>query len=219
MEAVGQLTGGVAHDFNNLLMAISGGLTLLDRTPDPERRARSVRDGMRQAVERGAALTRQLLAFSRRRPLEAKPVDLAHKLTGMKEILERSLRGDVEVEMAFSDDGLWPIEVDPGELELAILNLCVNARDAMPDGGTISISASNGPKGFGKVARDAVTLQIADTGEGMSEEVSRACVRAVLHDQGSRQGIGPRPGAGLCLRLAVGRRGGHRQQGGRRARR
>jgi signal transduction histidine kinase len=169
MEAVGQLTGGVAHDFNNLLMAISGGLTLLDRTADPERRTR-VRDGMRQAVERGAALTRQLLAFSRRRPLEAKPLDLARKITGMKEILDRSLSGDVEVEMHFPK-GLWPIKADTGELELAILNLCVNARDAMPGGGTILVSARNVPKGFGKVEGDAVALEIADAGEGMSEEV------------------------------------------------
>jgi signal transduction histidine kinase/FixJ family two-component response regulator len=169
MEAVGQLTGGVAHDFNNLLMAISGGLTLLDRTPNPERRAK-VRDGMRQAVERGAALTRQLLAFSRRRPLEAKPLDLTAKITGMREILDRSLSGDVEVEMDFPD-GLWPIRADSGELELAILNMCVNARDAMPGGGIISISAENEPAGRGKVRGEAVVLDITDAGEGMSEEV------------------------------------------------
>jgi signal transduction histidine kinase/DNA-binding response OmpR family regulator len=169
MEAVGQLTGGVAHDFNNLLMAISGGLALLDRTMDPVRRQR-VRDGMRQAVERGAALTRQLLAFSRRRPLEARPLDLALKITGMREILERSLSGDVEVDMQFPG-GLWPIKADSGELELAILNMCVNARDAMPGGGTISISARNVPDGFGKVSGKAVVLEIADAGHGMSEEV------------------------------------------------
>jgi signal transduction histidine kinase/CheY-like chemotaxis protein len=169
MEAVGQLTGGVAHDFNNLLMAISSGLTLIDRTADPARRQR-IRDGMRQAVERGSALTRQLLAFSRRKPLEAKPLDLAHKITGMREILDRSLSGDVEVEMHFPD-GLWPVRADSGELELAILNMCVNARDAMPGGGTISIGARNLPHGFGKVSGKAVALEIADAGQGMSEEV------------------------------------------------
>jgi signal transduction histidine kinase len=169
MEAVGQLTGGVAHDFNNLLMAISSGLTLLDRTADPARRQR-VREGMRKAVERGAALTRQLLAFSRRRPLEARPLDLAQKITGMRELLDRSLSGDVEVEMHFPAD-LWAIKADPGELELAILNMCVNARDAMPRGGKISIFARNVPQGFGKVACKAVALEIADAGQGMSEEV------------------------------------------------
>jgi signal transduction histidine kinase len=161
MEAVGQLTGGVAHDFNNLLMAFQSGLRMLERPMDRERRQRIV-DSMQQAIERGTALTRQLLAFSRRRPLEAQTVDLETRLIGMREILQRSLRGDVQVEMAFEDD-MWPIEVDPGELELAILNICVNARDAMPDGGTIRISARN----VGKKVRIAVT----DSGLGMPAEV------------------------------------------------
>jgi signal transduction histidine kinase/ActR/RegA family two-component response regulator len=161
MEAVGQLTGGVAHDFNNLLMAFQSGLRMLERPMDRERRQRIV-DSMQQAIERGTALTRQLLAFSRREPLEAQTVDLETRLIGMREILQRSLRGDVHVEMAFEDD-MWPIEVDPGELELAILNICVNARDAMPDGGTIRIAARNA----GKKVRIAVT----DSGLGMPPEV------------------------------------------------
>ena len=140
MEAVGQLTGGVSHDFNNLLMAFQSGLRMLQRPMENERRQRIV-EGMQQAIDRGAALTRQLLAFSRTRPLEARTLDLETQLIGMREILQRSLRGDVHVEMAFDDD-LWPVEVDPGELELAILNICVNSRDAMPGGGTISISAT-----------------------------------------------------------------------------
>jgi signal transduction histidine kinase/ActR/RegA family two-component response regulator len=169
MEAVGQLTGGVAHDFNNLLMTFSSGMFLLDQPIDAGSRRR-VLDGMRRAVERGTSLTRQLLAFSRRRPLSPKTVDLGTQLRGMQEILQRSLRGDVEIEMEF-DDGLWPVEVDPGELELAVLNICVNARDAMPEGGTISIEARN-TKGRGAARRqDSVTLSIADTGAGMSREV------------------------------------------------
>jgi len=162
MEAVGQLTGGVSHDFNNLLMAFQSGLRMLQRPMEDERRQRIV-DGMQQAIDRGAALTRQLLAFSRRRPLEAKTVDLETQLIGMREILQRSLRGDIHVEMAFDDD-LWPVEVDPGELELAILNVCVNSRDAMPDGGTITISARN--------ADEIVVLAIADTGDGMPPAVA-----------------------------------------------
>jgi PAS domain S-box-containing protein len=168
MEAVGQLTGGVAHDFNNLLMAISSGMYLLDQPMDADRRRRVV-DSMRQAIDRGTELTRQLLAFARRRPLAPKTLDLMTQLTGMLEMLRRSLRGDVEIRMSF-DDGLWPVEVDPGELELAILNICVNSRDAMPNGGTISISARNCPGTSSPLDADAVVLSIADTGVGMSKE-------------------------------------------------
>jgi signal transduction histidine kinase/ActR/RegA family two-component response regulator len=169
MEAVGQLTGGVAHDFNNLLMAFSSGMHLLDLPMDADRRRRIV-DGMRQAIERGTALTRQLLAFSRRRPLAPKTVDLKQHLLGMHEMLQRSLRGDVAVEMSFDGD-LWPVDVDPGELELAIINICVNARDAMPGGGTIRISARNGGNLLTPVFEDSVTLSISDSGAGMAKEV------------------------------------------------
>ena len=169
MEAVGQLTGGVAHDFNNLLMVFSSGLFLIDQPMDAARRQR-VLDGMRQAIDRGTTLTRQLLAFSRRRPLAPKTVDLKLQLLGMQELLERSLRGDVEVDMSF-DEGLWPVELDPGELELAVLNICVNARDAMPEGGAIRIEARNAEgAGFPK-SRDSVTLSIADTGVGMPKDI------------------------------------------------
>jgi PAS domain S-box-containing protein len=170
MEVVGQLTGGVAHDFNNLLMVFSGGLRLLDRQLDPQRRQHIV-DSMRQAVERGSALTRQLLAFSRRRPLEQRPVDLGRQIIGMRELLDRSLGGDVDVDISIAPD-LWPVEVDPGELELAILNLCVNARDAMPAGGTISIEARNGtPNETPSDADDQVVVSVRDTGAGMSQDV------------------------------------------------
>jgi PAS domain S-box-containing protein len=170
MEAVGQLTGGVAHDFNNLLMTFSSGLFLLDQPMDAGSRRR-VADGMRRAVDRGTSLTRQLLAFSRRRPLAPKTVDLETQLCGMQEILQRSLRGDVEVEMHF-DEEVWPVEVDPGELELAVLNICVNARDAMPEGGTIRIEARNATRRAFPRNQDSVVLSIADTGVGMPEEVT-----------------------------------------------
>ncbi len=161
LEAVGQLTGGVAHDFNNLLMAFSSGMFLLDQPMDADRRRR-VLDSMKQAIDRGTALTRQLLAFSRRRPLATKTVDLRMQLLGMQEMLQRSLRGDMEVKLSFKDEP-WPVEVDPGELELAILNICVNSRDAMPDGGTIYISTRN--------TAETVTISITDTGVGMSRDV------------------------------------------------
>ncbi|MCJ9705065.1 MULTISPECIES: ATP-binding protein [unclassified Bradyrhizobium] len=170
IEAIGQLTGGVAHDFNNLLMVISGGLDMLDRQTDPNRRRRLM-EGMVQAAQRGASLTRQLLAFSRRQKLRPQPVDVAAQIGGMRELLDRSLRGDVHVEFDFPDS-LWPVEVDPGELELVMLNLAVNARDAMPNGGTIVVRGENLP-GFNdeQIAGDYVRLSVIDTGVGMSPEI------------------------------------------------
>ena len=170
IEAIGQLTGGVAHDFNNLLMVISGGLEMLERGTDPSRRQRLL-DGMRHATERGAALTRQLLAFSRRQELKPEPVDLVRHIGGMRELLDRSLSGDVSVTLAFGDE-LWPVEVDPGELELVILNLAVNARDAMPNGGTVHITAENAVAvADGELKGDFVRLCVSDTGIGMLPEI------------------------------------------------
>ena len=168
MEAIGRLTGGIAHDFNNLLMVASSGIELLDRTDDPKRRE-SLSAGVKQAVERGAALTRQLLAFSRRSPLKAEVLDARAHIEGLRFLLERSLREDIEVVLDLPAD-LWPVEADRGELELALLNLAVNARDAMPQGGRLIISASNvaGEDGSG----DMVCLRIADTGGGMPEAVA-----------------------------------------------
>jgi signal transduction histidine kinase/ActR/RegA family two-component response regulator len=170
MEAIGLLTGGVAHDFNNLLMVITGGLEMLDRQRDPSRRQMLI-DGMRQAAQRGAALTRQLLAFSRRQPLESKAVDLARRIGGMRDLLDRTLMGDSHLELQFPD-GLWPVQLDPAELELAVLNLAVNARDAMPKGGTIVIRAEN-VQGLDRddLKGDFVRLSVADCGTGMSPEV------------------------------------------------
>ncbi|MBA1275339.1 response regulator [Stutzerimonas azotifigens] len=170
IEAIGQLTGGIAHDFNNLLMVISGGLDMLDRRADPERRKRLM-DGMRQAAQRGSALTRQLLAFSRRQSLAPEAVDLARRISQMRELLDRSLRGDVQVRQQFAPD-LWPVQVDPGELELVILNLAVNARDAMPEGGSIVLQACNAPdeQVLGRRG-DFVRLAVTDTGTGIPAEV------------------------------------------------
>ncbi|RYZ73493.1 MAG: response regulator [Lysobacteraceae bacterium] len=169
IEALGQLTGGVAHDFNNLLMVISGGLEVMDSLA-PARRERVI-EGMRQAVERGAGLSRQLLAFSRRHPLRPEAIDLADRVGGMREMLERSLRGDIQVQVDFAAD-LWPVEVDPGQLELVILNLAVNARDAMPNGGRITLGGRNAPAlNDEELFGDYVELSIADTGTGILPEV------------------------------------------------
>ncbi len=169
MEAIGQLTGGVAHDFNNLLMVISGGLEVMDRLA-PARREKVIA-GMRQAVEKGAGLSRQLLAFSRRQPLRPEAVSLARNIGDMREMLERSLRGDIQVEVRF-DRGLWPVEVDANQLELVVLNLAVNARDAMPAGGRITIKAHNAPAlNDGELHGDFVELSLADSGTGMTPDV------------------------------------------------
>jgi signal transduction histidine kinase len=168
MEAIGRLTGGIAHDFNNLLMVASSGVELMERTDDPKRR-KALSDGVRQAVERGAALTRQLLAFSRRSPLKTEVIALKDRIEGLSMLLERSLREDIEVRFDLPED-LWPVEADPGELELALLNLAVNARDAMPGGGRLLISARNRPGSGG--GPGGVSLVVADTGVGMAPGVA-----------------------------------------------
>jgi len=170
IEAIGQLTGGIAHDFNNLLMVISGGLDMLDRRKDPQGRERLL-TGMRQAAQRGTALTRQLLAFSRSQSLAPKAVDLALHIGGMRDLLDRSLSGAVQVKVQFVPD-LWPVEADPGELELVIINLAVNARDAMPNGGLILIEACNAPdEDVMGLRSDFVRLTVTDSGTGIPEEV------------------------------------------------
>ena len=185
MESIGQLTGGVAHDFNNLLAVIKSGLQILERHTDPERRKLAM-DGMRHAITRGAGLTRQLLAFSRRRPLHPEPLDLAAQINGLQELLSRSLRGDIKIVMTFAPD-LWPVEVDAGELELAILNVCVNSRDAMPNGGVITITAEN----F-EAAVPFVRLSVADTGVGMPDTVLKRAFEPFFttKDVGRGSGLG-----------------------------
>jgi signal transduction histidine kinase/CheY-like chemotaxis protein len=172
MEAMGQLTGGVAHDFNNLLMVASSGLDLLDRTDDPKRRE-TLRQGIRQALDRGASLTRQLLAFSRRSPLKSEVVDLGRRIEGMRLLLERSLREDVTVRFDI-EPGLWPVELDPAQLEVAVLNIAVNARDAMPGGGAITLAARNRPDlSLDGEEGDFVELSVSDTGVGMAPETAQ----------------------------------------------
>jgi signal transduction histidine kinase/ActR/RegA family two-component response regulator len=170
IEAIGQLTGGVAHDFNNLLQVFSGGLQLLEKGEEDASRRLRILKGMRQAVDRGSSLSRQLLAFSRRQALHPEPIDLERHIDNMREMLERSLRGDVLVRTRFAAD-LWRVEADPGELELVVLNLAVNARDAMPDGGTITITGQNVSDVDESLQGDFVRLDIIDTGVGMSAEV------------------------------------------------
>jgi signal transduction histidine kinase/ActR/RegA family two-component response regulator len=189
MEAIGQLTGGVAHDFNNLLMVASSGLDLMDRTKDPARRE-MLKDSIRQAVDRGASLTRQLLAFSRRTALKPAVVDLATQVEGMRVLLDRSLREDIEVELRFAK-GLWPVEVDPHQMELAVLNIAVNARDAMPTGGRIVISGENAPGlSDGGLEGDFVRLAVSDTGKGMAPEMVNRVFEPFFTTKERGQGTG-----------------------------
>ena len=169
MESLGQLTGGIAHDFNNLLSVFASGLQLLERTgqvPPPR-----ILEAMRRAVARGTGLTRHLLAFSRRRPVNPESLDTAGHLRGMRAMLDGALGGHIDVQMNL-EPGVWPIEVDAGEMELAILNLCLNARDSMAAGGSIAVIAGNTTAECEDgTPADFVRIDVADTGHGMPPEV------------------------------------------------
>jgi PAS domain S-box-containing protein len=171
MEALGQLTGGLAHDFNNLLTAILGACELASRSIGDEERLRRMLDGIRNSAQRGAGLTKQLLAFARAQPLELKTIDLKTFLADVTTLIRPSVRSNIDLIMEVSDH-VWAIEADPGALELALLNLAFNARDAMKDGGSLKISAINEllngtPEGL---RGEHVALRVADTGEGMTPE-------------------------------------------------
>ena len=189
MEAMGQLTGGVAHDFNNLLMVAAGGLDLMDRTSDPLKQER-LKAGIRQAVDRGSKLTRQLLAFSRRTPLNPEVVNLRERLRGMDALLERSLGESIEVVMHLPSD-LWPVEVDASELEVAILNIALNARDAMPRGGIIVVEAAN--VAASADAPDRVKIAVSDSGTGIAPEL----VGKIFEPFYTTKGVGQGTGLGL----------------------
>jgi PAS domain S-box-containing protein len=192
MEAVGQLTGGVAHDFNNLLMAVLGSLELLrKRLPDDPRLLRLL-DNAVQGAERGAALTQRMLAFARRQDLKPAAVDLARLVRDMTDLLQRSIGPSVRIETRFPV-GLPPAMVDAHQLELALLNLVVNARDAMPEGGTVTIAARLEP-GDGEGAA-LLCLAVADTGTGMDE----ATLARAQEPFFTTKGVGRGTGLGLSM--------------------
>ena len=172
MEALGQLTGGLAHDFNNLLTAILGATDLALRNLGDEDRLRRMLDGIRNSAQRGASITKQLLAFARAQQLEIKTVELEPFLSDVTTLVRPSVRSNIELLMEISEH-VWDVDADAGALELAILNLAFNARDAMPEGGTLKISATNQllkgkPEGL---RGEFVALRVSDTGEGMSRDV------------------------------------------------
>jgi signal transduction histidine kinase/DNA-binding response OmpR family regulator len=178
MEAVGQLTGGVAHDFNNLLTVIMGGLDTIKRSkPTDHARIARAADMALQGAQRAASLTGRLLAFSRRQPLEPKPVELNALVREMTELLHRTLGEQIELEGVLAPR-LWMVEADQNQLESAILNLAVNSRDAMPEGGKLTIETVNTALDESYAATDAevlpgqyVMISISDTGTGIPKEV------------------------------------------------
>ncbi|HWA63079.1 MAG TPA: PAS domain S-box protein [Caulobacteraceae bacterium] len=174
MEALGQLTGGVAHDFNNLMMIVAGQSQALRAALSDHPRALRSLDAIDLAVNRGGALTRQLLTFSRRQRLNTEPVDLVQRLQDFRAMLASSLRSGIRLETDLPED-LWPVAVDLGELELALVNIAVNARDAMPDGGAFRVTAENltlGPgEGAPPLAGDFVRLSLSDTGVGIPPDI------------------------------------------------
>jgi PAS domain S-box-containing protein len=178
MEAVGQLTGGVAHDFNNLLQVVVGNLeTLQRRLPENLGRLRRAADNAMAGAQRAAHLTQHLLAFSRRQPLNPRPVAINNLVAGMSDMLERTLGEHVEIETRL-DAGLWHVEIDENQLESALLNLAVNARDAMPQGGRLLIQTNNLELREDGISNGAdlqtgqyVVISVTDNGTGMTSDV------------------------------------------------
>ncbi|MBA9069923.1 PAS domain S-box-containing protein [Methylobacterium sp. RAS18] len=202
MEAVGQLTGGLAHDFNNLLAGISGSLELMQtrmqqgRLTDVDRYMTAAQG----AAKRAAALTHRLLAFSRRQTLDPKPTDVTRLAIGMQELIQRTVGPSISVEVV-GISGSWPALVDPSQLENALLNLCINARDAMPDGGAITIETANkwlderAARRLDMPEGQYLALSVTDTGTGMPPEV----MARVFEPFFTTKPIGEGTGLGLSM--------------------
>lgn len=177
LEAIGRLTGGVAHDFNNLLQVIQGSTTLLPLVEPGSERYQRALHAIQRAASRGAKLTHQLLAFGRRQALSGGALDIARQLAEMQDLLQQSLRERIALALEV-EPGLWPADADLTQLEVALLNLAVNAKDAMPDGGSVTIQARNLSLPSAslpdlELKGDFVWLTLADTGTGMPPEVAR----------------------------------------------
>jgi signal transduction histidine kinase/DNA-binding response OmpR family regulator len=196
LETIGQLTGGVAHDFNNLLTPIVGALDILARRYIVDQRAERLISGAQQSAERARVLVNRLLTFGRRQHLDPQAVDLGQLLTGMSDLIGRSLSAQINVSYVV-EPHLPAVFADPNQLELAILNLCVNSRDAMPDGGdlTISVQACDGGDSPRLAPGRYVRLRVADTGVGMDPETLRRAVEPFY----STKEVGRGTGLGLSM--------------------
>jgi signal transduction histidine kinase len=206
MEALGQLTGGIAHDFNNLLQVVHGAFELIRRKPDDVAKVAAWSDNGIAAAERGASLTRQLLAFSRSQKLELRPFVVAELIADMRELLVRTLGPDIA--LAFDlDEAQVPVMSDRTQLEVAVLNLAINARDAMPEGGRLTITTRIRHLEDGDPVLeggDYVDLSVADTGEGMSAQVMERAFDPFF----TTKGIGKGTGLGLSQVYGVARQAG-----------
>ncbi|HYZ48057.1 MAG TPA: ATP-binding protein, partial [Sphingomonas sp.] len=198
LETMGQLTGGVAHDFNNLLTPITGALDLLSRRYGDDARSARLIAGAIESAQRARILVQRLLGFARRQVLETRPVDLAALLDGIQDLIASSIGSAIELRIRRAPD-LPPAQVDPNQLELALLNLCVNARDAMPKGGVLTIAAEPDMRGPGDSPRVApglyIRLSVIDTGTGMSEETVARAVEPFF----STKELGKGTGLGLSM--------------------
>ncbi len=193
MEAIGQLTGGIAHDFNNLLTAVIGSLDLLLRRTDDEKIRRLASMAL-QAGERGATLTAQLLSFSRRQHLSPVPVEPNQVVASMADLLARSIGAAVTVELDLADD-VWRAMVDPTQLEVVLLNLAINARDAMPSGGVVRIATRNLAAVPDALTAELnpgayVAIEVADTGAGMTPAVLARAFEPFFTTKGQGKGTG-----------------------------
>lgn len=215
MEAVGQLTGGIAHDFNNLLTIVVGNIDMGRRALEAsggEPRVQRALENAQKGAERAASLTQRLLAFSRRQPLAPKPLDVDKLMQGMSDLLNRSLGETVKLEIVTSP-GLWRVEADPNQLESALLNLAVNARDAMPQGGTLTIETANARLDDAYAASHAevapgqyVVIAVTDTGVG----IPKALLEKVFEPFFTTKEVGKGTGLGLSMIYGfVKQSGGH----------
>ncbi|MBV9775593.1 MAG: response regulator, partial [Acetobacteraceae bacterium] len=198
MEAVGQLTGGIAHDFNNMLQGISSNLEMLQRRVEQGRavEARQFTDAMGKTVERAAALAHRLLAFARRQTLQPRAVLPDDLIEDMKELIQRTVGPEITVELR-KDDGTWAVLCDPNQLESALLNLSINARDAMPDGGRLTISTEDVSLSEADVASqddaepgEYVEIVVTDTGTGMDDVVRARAFEPFFTTKPLGQGTG-----------------------------
>jgi PAS domain S-box-containing protein len=194
LEAVGRLTGGIAHDFNNMLSVVIGNLDLMQNSLDGnERAARRVRLAL-EGAQRCADLTDRLLTFSRRQPLQTSIVDLQNLVPGMLELLQRTLGERIDVQLK-TQETLWSVEVDATQLEAALVNLAVNARDAMPDGGSLTVAMENrtfeeaGPQ-LSDLRGDFVAISVTDTGTGIAPEVLEKVFEPFFTTKESGKGTG-----------------------------
>ena len=198
IEAIGHLTGGVAHDFNNLLAVVIGNLDLLRRRLPDDPRAKRFVEGAMEGAQRGASLTQRLLAFARRQDLRPEAVDVTALVGGMADMLQRSLGPMIRVETRFPP-GLAPALVDAHQLEMVILNLAVNARDAMPEGGSLEIGAAAEQVGEGDASGltpgPYVRITLADVGEGMDEDTLKRATEPFF----TTKGLGKGTGLGLSM--------------------